>query len=99
MIDDIAKRVRKLGGTMIRSIAQLARLKPIVDNDAEYLEPHDMMGELREDNQALVARMAEIHGLCGEANDVSTASVLENWIDQTQRRIWFLFETSRTRVA
>lgn len=96
MIDDIAERVRKLGGTTIRSIGDIARLKHIADNDAEYVEPLDMLGELREDNQALVARMIQIHGLCDEANDVATASVLENWIDQTQRRVWFLFETSRT---
>lgn len=99
MTDDIAERVRKLGGTTIRSVGHVARLKHVADNDAEYVEPLDMIGELREENQALVARMIEIHGLCDEANDVATASLLENWIDQTQRRVWFLFETSRTRVA
>jgi len=99
MTDDIAERVRKLGGTTIRSIGHVARLKHVADNDAEYVEPLDMIGELREDNQALVARMIEIHDLCNEANDVATANLLENWIDQTQRRVWFLFETSRTAVA
>jgi len=96
--DDIAERVRKLGGTTIRSIAHVARLKHVADNDAEYVEASDMLGELREDNQALIARMVEIHDLCDEASDVATASFLENWIDQAQRRVWFLFETSRTRV-
>jgi len=99
MTDDIAERVRKVGGTTIRSVGHIARLKHVADNDAEYLGPLDMLGELREDNQALVARMIQIHDLCDEKNDVATASLLENWIDQTQRRVWFLFETSQTRVA
>lgn len=97
--DDIAERVRKLGGTTIRSIGHVARLKHVADNDAEYVEPLDMLGELREDNQALVARMIEIHDLCDEINDVATASVLETWIDEAQRRVWFLFETERTGCA
>jgi len=80
--DDIAERVRKLGGITIRSIGHVARLKHVADNDAEYVEALDMLGELREDNQALIARMIEIHDLCDEANDVATASFLENWIDQ-----------------
>src|ERR1700757_1928054 len=94
MTDDIAERVRKLGGTTIHSIGHIARLKHVTDNDAEYVEPQDMLSELREDNQALVGRMIEIHDLCGEANDVATASVLETWIDETQRRVWFLVEAS-----
>jgi starvation-inducible DNA-binding protein len=81
MTDDIAERVRKLGGATIRSIGHVASLKNVADNDAEYVEPLDMIGELREDTQELVARMVEIHDLCGEANDVATASLLENWID------------------
>ena len=99
MTDDIAERVRKLGGTTIHSIGHVARLKKIEDNDAEYVDPVDMLGELREDNQALVARMSEIHNLCSEANDVATTSLLETWIDETQRRVWCLFEASRTRTA
>src|SRR6266480_883320 len=91
MTDDIAERVRKLGGTTIRSIGHIARLKHVADNDAEYVEPQDMLSELRDDNQALIGRMIEIHDLCNEANDVATASVLETWIDETQRRVWFLF--------
>jgi starvation-inducible DNA-binding protein len=96
MTDDIAERVRKLGGTTIRSIGHIARIKHVADNDAGYVDPQDMLSELREDNQALMGRMIEIHDLCGDANDVATASVLENWIDETQRRVWFLFEASRT---
>ena len=95
MTDDIAERVRKLGGTTIRSIGHIARLTKVADNDADFVDPADMLGELREDNQALVARMIEIHDLCNEANDVATASLLETWIDETQRRVWFLFETTR----
>jgi len=95
MTDDIAERVRKLGGTTIRSIGHIARLTHVADNDAAYVEPQDMLSELREDNQSLIGRMIEAHGLCDEANDVATASVLETWIDETQRRIWFLFEASR----
>ena len=98
MTDDIAERVRKLGGTTIRSIGHVARLTHIADNDADYVEASDMLGELRDDTQALLARMVEIHGLCDEAGDVATASFLENWIDQAQRRVWFLFETSRTGI-
>lgn len=96
MTDGIAERVRKLGGSTIRSVGHIARLKHVADNDAEYVGPLDMLGELREDNQALVARMIQIHDLCDETNDVATASLLENWIDLTQRRVWFLFETGRT---
>src|SRR6266478_8186057 len=94
MTDDIAERVRKLGGTTIRSIGHIARLKHVADNDAGYVEPQDMLSELRDDNQALIGRMIEIHDLCNEANDVATASVLETWIDETERRVWFLFEAS-----
>ena len=99
MTDDIAERVRKLGRTTIRSIGHIARLKHVADNDAGYVEPQDMLSELREDNQALMGRMIEIHDLCADANDVATASVLENWIDETQRRVWFLFEASRTGLT
>jgi starvation-inducible DNA-binding protein len=99
MTDDIAERVRKLGGTTIRSIGHIARLKHVTDNDADYVEPQDMLSELREDNQALIGRLIEIHDLCDEANDVATASVLETWIDESQRRVWFLFEASRTGVT
>src|ERR1700691_1611258 len=95
MTDDIAERVRKIGGTTIRSIGQIARLQRLKDNDAEFVDPADMLSELREDEKALVLSMLAVHGLCDDASDVATASLLENWIDQTQRRIWFLFETTR----
>jgi starvation-inducible DNA-binding protein len=94
--DDIAERVRKLGGTTIRSIGHVARLQRIADNDADYVDAQDMLAELREDNRALVASMFEAHELCSEENDVATASLLENWIDEGQRRVWFLFEAGRT---
>ena len=95
MTDDIAERVRKIGGTTIRSIGHIARLQRTPDNDAEYVDPADMLSELREDEKALVLRMRAVHTLCDDAGDVATASLLENWIDQTQRRIWFLFEATR----
>lgn len=97
MTDDIAERVRKIGGTTIRSIGQVARLQRLSDNDADYVEPHGMLAELSEDNRTLLASMREAHDLCDEENDVATTSLLENWIDETERRIWFLFETTRTK--
>jgi starvation-inducible DNA-binding protein len=97
MTDDIAERVRKIGGTTIRSIGHVARLKRLADNDADYVDPLDMLAELRDDNQTLLASMREAHDLCSEENDVATTSLLEVWIDETERRIWFLFETGRVR--
>jgi len=95
MTDPIAERVRKLGGTTLRSIGHIARLQRVDDNDAEYVEPEDMLAELREDNKMLAARLRETHGLCDERGDVATASLIEEWIDETERRTWFLFETTR----
>jgi starvation-inducible DNA-binding protein len=95
MTDDIAERVRKIGATTIRSIGHIARLRRIDDNDAEYVEPKDMLSELRDNEKALVQSMRAIHTLCDVAGDVATASLLENWIDLGQRRIWFLFEVTR----
>jgi starvation-inducible DNA-binding protein len=95
MTDDIAERVRKIGGTTIRSIGHIARLQRIAHNDAEFVDAADMLSELREDERAIVVRMLAVHGLCDDSGDVATASLLENWIDQAQRRIWFLFETTR----
>ena len=95
MTDDIAERVRKIGGTTLRSIGHIARVKRIPDNDADYVSPKDMLSELWEDNKALVLSMRSAHDLCDEAGDVATASLLENWIDEGQRRAWFLFETAR----
>ena len=97
MTDAIAERVRKLGGDTIRSIGHIARLKRLSDNDAEYVDAADMLAELREDNRALLTSMREAHDLCDDENDVATASLLEVWIDETERRIWFLFEIGRTR--
>lgn len=95
MTDPIAERVRKIGGNTIRSIGHIARLKRIPDNDAEFVQPLDMLAELQEDNKTLTAYMREVHGLCDEHRDIATASLLENWIDETEQRTWFLFETSR----
>jgi starvation-inducible DNA-binding protein len=95
MTDDIAERVRKIGGTTIRSIGHIARLQRIPDNDADFVDAPDMLSELREDEKALVLRMRAVRTLCDDSGDVATASLLENWIDQTQRRIWFLFESTR----
>ena len=99
MTDDIAERVRKVGGTTVRSIGHIARLQRIPDNDAEYVTPEDMLAELREDEKALVLSMRAAHTVCDEAGDVATASLLETWIDQGQRRNWFLFETTRRRQS
>jgi starvation-inducible DNA-binding protein len=95
MTDLIAERIRKVGGTTLRSIGHIARLKHIEDNDAEYVEPSDMLAELREDNQALVARMREAHDVCDERRDIATTSLIEQWIDETERRSWFLYESGR----
>ena len=95
MTDDIAERIRKIGGTTLRSVGHIARVKRIADNDADYVTPKDMLAELREDNNTLIDSMRSAHGLCDEAGDVSSASLLENWIDETQRRAWFLFEMTR----
>jgi starvation-inducible DNA-binding protein len=95
MTDAIAERVRKIGGTTIRSIGHISRLQRIDDNDADYVDPMDMLAELRDDNTALVTSMLAAHDLVEEENDVATASLLEVWIDEAQRRIWFLFEAGR----
>jgi len=99
MTDPVAERVRKIGGMTLRSIGQIGKQQRILDNDAEYVEPLDMLAELREDNQSLVARMREVHGVCEDHNDVATASLLENWIDEGERRAWFLFETCRAAMT
>jgi starvation-inducible DNA-binding protein len=95
MTDDIAERVRKIGGTTIRSIGQISKLQRILDNDADFVTPQDMLSELHEDNKALTLSMRALHDLCDDTGDVATASLLENWIDETQRRSWFLFEITR----
>ena len=93
--DAFAERVRKLGGTTIRSIGHIARLQRVLDNDAGYVTPLDMLAELRDDNVQLAARMREAHSLCDEYGDVASASLLENWIDEAEGRSWFLFEAGR----
>jgi starvation-inducible DNA-binding protein len=96
MTDEIAERVRKIGGTTIRSIGQIAKLQSIPDNEADFVSPFAMLDELYKDEKAVTFRMNSAHDLCGQAGDVATASLLENWIDQSQRRSWFLLETTRT---
>ena len=93
--DPIAERVRKLGGTTLRSIGQISRSQRIKDNDADYVTALDMLAELREDNQQLTSRLRETHNVCDEYNDVATASLLEVWIDEAERRVWFLYEAGR----
>ena len=95
MTDPIAERVRKLGGTTLRSIGHIGRLQRLADNDAEMVEPQSMLAELRDDNRRLAAAMRQIHDLCEEGRDVATASLLEVWIDETERRSWFLHEATR----
>jgi starvation-inducible DNA-binding protein len=95
MTDAIAERARKLGATTIRSIGQISRCQRVVDNDADYVKPLDMIAELRADNATLTQTMRELHSLCDEAGDVATASLLENWIDESEKRTWFLFECGR----
>jgi starvation-inducible DNA-binding protein len=95
MTDAIAERARKLGGGTVRSIGQISRFQRIVDNDAEYVKPFDMIAELGDDNKTLTRNMREVHSLCDEAGDVATASLLENWIDEAEQRTWFLFECGR----
>src|SRR5438093_8850847 len=97
MTDPIAERIRKLGGLTIRSIGHIARLQRVLDNDAEYVEPLDMLAELADDNQTLAAHLREAHNVCDEHRDVATASPIEVWIDETERRTWFLFEATRPR--
>ena len=95
MTDFIAERIRKTGGSTLRSIGHIARIQRVVDNDAEYVDPLDMLAELREDNQTLAARLREVHDMVDELRDIATASLIENWIDEAERRTWFLFESSR----
>ncbi len=95
MTDPIAERVRKIGGTTLRSIGQIVSMQRVSDNDAEYVEPEDMLAELREDSKTLAARLREAHGVCEGHEDIATASLIEVWIDETERRTWFLFEASR----
>jgi starvation-inducible DNA-binding protein len=95
MTDPVAERARKLGGTTIRSIGHIARNQRVLDNDAPFVDPQDMLAELRDDNGDLATRLRELHALCEEYHDVVTASLIENWLDEAEGRRWFLFETGR----
>ena len=95
MTDPIAERIRKVGGATLKSIGHIARTQRVLDNDADYVEPQDMLAELREDNKDLAARLREAHNVCDEHRDVATASLIEVWVDETERRTWFLFEAGR----
>lgn len=96
MTDPIAERIRMIGGPTIKSVGQISGLQRVLDNDAEYVEPLDMLAELRDDNRELAARLREAHNVCDEHRDLATASLIEVWIDETERRTWFLFETTRS---
>ncbi len=96
MTDPIAERVRKLGEITVRSIGQIARTQRVLDNDAAFVEPSDMLAELRDDNKALAGSLRETHNVCEEHRDVASASLIEVWIDETERRTWFLFESGRS---
>lgn len=95
MTDPIAERVRKLGGTTLRSIGHIARLQRVEDNDADYVDPEGMLAELREDSKDLIQRMRTVHELTDEHNDFATSSLLDVWIDEAEKRHWFLFEATR----
>ena len=95
MTDPMAERVRKIGGITLHSTGQIGKMQRVKDNNADYVEPLDMFAELREDNGDLARRLREAHGLCDKHEDVATASLIENWIDQAERRVWFLYESSR----
>ena len=95
MTDPIAERIRKIGGPTLKSIGHISRVQRILDNDADYVEPSDMLAELAEDSKALAARLREAHNVCDEHRDMATASLIEVWIDETERRTWFLSETKR----
>lgn len=95
MTDPLAERVRKTGGQTLRSVAHIARLQRVLDNDADYVEPLDMLAELRDDNRQLAGYLREAHSLCNALRDIASASLIEGWIDQTEQRCWFLFEATR----
>ena len=97
MTDPIAERIRKVGGPTLKSIGHISRTQRVVDNDADYVEPLDMLAELADDNKTLAARLREAHNVCDEHRDIATASLIEVWIDETERRTWFLFEATRRR--
>jgi starvation-inducible DNA-binding protein len=95
MTDAIAERVRKIGGSTLKSVGHISRLQRVADNDVDYVQPQDMLAEVREDNKQLAARLREVHNVCEEHRDIATASLIEVWIDETERRTWFLYEAAR----
>ena len=95
MTDPIAERIRKMGGPTLRSIGHISGMQRVLDNDADYVEPCDMLAELRDDNKMLAANFRAVHDLCNEHRDIASASLIEVWIDETERRTWFLFESTR----
>jgi starvation-inducible DNA-binding protein len=97
MTDDIAERARKIGGTSLRSVGDIARHQRLKDNDDDFVAPHDMLADLSADNQQLTRFMRSAHAVCDEHNDVATASLIENWIDETERRTWFLSQAAGAR--
>ena len=99
MTDPVAERIRKIGGSTLKSIGHISRLQRVLDNDAEYVDPEDMLAELCEDNKVLAARLGESHNVCDKFGDLATASLIETWIDETERRTWFLFEASRREMT
>jgi starvation-inducible DNA-binding protein len=94
--DDMAERVRKIGGTTLRSIGHVAKLQSLEDNDADFVPPAMMLNELMNDNKKVAAAMRKAHDVADEHEDVATASLIENWIDQAEKRTWFLFEAARS---
>ena len=99
MTDPVAERIRKIGGSTLKSIGHISRLQRVLDNDTDYVDPEDMLAELCEDNKVLAARLREAHNVCDEYRDLATASLIETWIDETERRTWFLFEASRREMT
>ena len=97
--DQLAERVRKIGGTTLKSIGQIAKLQTIKDNNEDYVPPREMLRELMQDNKQVAAAMRKAHDVCDDAGDVASASILENFIDETERRTWFLFEATRQEGA
>ena len=97
--DPIAERARKIGGTTLRSIGDIQRTQRVLDNDADFVAPKDMLAELRDDNEALATRLRAAHETCDEHRDIATASLIEVWIDETEKRTWFLFEAGRPQDA
>jgi starvation-inducible DNA-binding protein len=97
--DPLAERVRKLSGTTLRSIGHISKLQSLRDNDDAFVGPNDMLRELMNDNKAVAAAMRKAHEVCDKHEDVASASLLENFIDETERRTWFLFEASRKADA